>query len=188
MACQWRSVCASLEEVVACWSSTRAGWHLRWRVARRHLGRCQHLAKGIKHDPHGRADPQQWLNSALLQLAQGRLHVVQRLISIGRHVAAGMDRRARTADAQSWASWLRGEQPATNAQVHRRAFSFVRGHVGWMRSSLRNGTALPDALTEEEAETSDCLPLGQDQSCAAGLWTPRTARGSDWSQACTHQR
>ena len=136
IACQWRRLASSAEEVMDCWSSPKRAERHTWATARRHVGRIVHLAGTMKHEPECKADPIHWCNNVLRSLSSGNLDIVKRLITVARHVGNEQDKTYRAADAKAWELWLRGEQPKGGTTVHKRAFRFLKGQVGWVRSPL----------------------------------------------------
>ena len=171
IACQWRRLASSAEEVMDCWSSPKRAERHKWATARRHVGRIVHLAGTMKHEPECKADPMHWCNNVLRSLSSGNLDIVKRLITIARHVGNEQDKKYRAADAKAWELWLRGEQPKGGTTVHKRAFRFLKGQVGWVRSPLSAQEHLPEVPDEFDAEEA----INQELDPAPNhdwKWTP----------------
>ena len=169
-ACHWRQFAAMFEEVANLMVLLTDEWHVhdlaedekKFVVIKRHLRKAANIASGTMH-PNSKDDPSllHWIRAAIAATSCLEHPKVHMLVKIARMKAERHDKASRSASQKEWKVWLNGDNPVNDTtSIHptKRAFLYVKGTAGWLRSpigTMRQNDEVPDEDTLEQYDDLD---------------------------------
>lgn len=180
VAFQWRQLAMRFSELHAIACSDRCSPGAVASVCRRHVGKAQQLVRSAvsKHGGEDAVAMSWWLGAALNAVSARCFGHLGLLVSVAREKAFHLDHVARNAATKDWERWICGASVQENSsaslgrQPTKRAFLYVRGSTGWVKSPkgdprYEDGCMAEEDTTGDQYEVDD-LPCGMRR-----VWHPQ---------------
>ena len=178
---QWRQLAMRFSELVEVACGNRCSPTIAASILRRHVRKAHQLVRSVVNRQGREAALAMtwWLDVTLSAVFARCFDQVHSLVCIARDKAVCLDVAARSDAIKEWQRWVRGSDSQSSNLARstcwkptKRAFLYVRGSTGWVKSPkgdpmYEEGCVAEEDLTGEQYEVDDLV-------CRTGrVWQPR---------------